>query len=140
MGDFIIYKDESYKIMGACFEVYKTLGCGFLEAVYQECLELEFEERSIPYESKKNLKLHYKTRELKQTYQPDFLCYDKIIVEIKAAKNLEDENRAQTINYLYSTKKKLGLIVNFGHYPQLEYERFVNDSELRNTRKDAKNG
>lgn len=121
----IIYPDESYALMGACFNVYKAMGCGFLENVYQECLEIEFEEQGIPFESYKELKLKYRCRQLKQTYKPDFVCYDKIIVEIKAVSNLTNEHRAQILNYLNTTELKLGILVNFGHYPKLEYERFV---------------
>ena len=124
----IVLKEESYKIMGACFEVYKEKGNGFLEAVYQECLAIEFVEQAIPFVEKHKLGLKYKGRELQQTYEPDFLCWDKIIVEIKAVKNLADEHRAQVINYLKATGKQLGLLVNFGHYPKIEHERFVNQS------------
>lgn len=121
----LIYKDESYTIMGACFTVYKEMGCGFLESVYQECLEIEFEFQHIPFESQKELRLAYRQRPLKQTFIPDFLCYDKIIVEIKAVSKLTNEHRAQVQNYLNVTDCKLGLLVNFGHYPKVEYERFV---------------
>ena len=123
----IVYKEESYRIIGACFEVYKEKGTGYLEAVYQECLAIEFDSSVIPYEEKMDLKLHYKGQPLKQFYQPDFFCFDEIIVEIKAVKQLKDEHRAQIINYLKSTGVKLGLLVNFGHHPGLEYERFVNE-------------
>ena len=121
----ILYPDESYKIIGACFNVYKTMGCGFLENVYQECLEIEFEDQGIPFKSYKELKLTYRNKQLKQTYKPDFVCYDKIIIEIKAVSNLVDEHEAQIINYLNATGFKLGILVNFGHYPKLEYKRFV---------------
>jgi GxxExxY protein len=122
----IIYKDECYKIVGACFEVYNEKGCGFLEAVYQECLEIEFELQGILFVPKKPLDLSYKGRRLKQKYEPDFICMDKIIVEIKAVSALADEHRAQVINYLNATGFKLGLLVNFGHYPKLEWERLAN--------------
>ena len=121
----LIYKDESYTIMGACFTVYKEMGCGFLESVYQECLGIEFEFQNIPFESQKELRLTYRQRPLKRTFVPDFLCYDKIIVEIKAVSKLTNEHRAQVQNYLNATDCKLGLLVNFGHYPKVEYERFV---------------
>ena len=127
----ILFKDESYKIIGACFEVYKEKGSGFLEAVYQECLTMEFTDQSIPFIEKPRLRLDYKGRYLKQTYEPDFLCIDEIIVEIKAVKQLADEHRAQAINYLKSTGKQLCLLVNFGHYPKLEHERFVNQALSR---------
>lgn len=127
MKSDLIFKEESYAIMGACFEVYKTMGPGFLESVYQECLAIEFAARGIPFVEKPRLKLMFKETPLQQTYEPDFLCYGEIILEIKAVKKLIDDFRAQTINYLKATKKHLALLVNFGHYPQLEYERFVHD-------------
>jgi len=121
----IIYPDESYELVGACFEVYNRMGCGFLEAVYQECLEIEFEYRKIPFAAQKELKLQYRHRELRQRYVPDFICHDKIILEIKALSMLTDEHKSQVLNYLHATGVKLGLLVNFGHYPKLEYERVV---------------
>lgn len=123
----LIFKEESYAIMGACFEVYKAMGPGFLESVYQECLVIEFADRGIPFVEQPRLQLMFKKTSLQQTYEPDFLCYGDIILEIKAVKNLIDDFRGQTINYLKTTKKQLALLVNFGHYPQLEYERFVHD-------------
>ena len=127
----LLFKEKSYKIVGGCFEVYKEKGSGFLEAVYQECLAMEFTQQGIPFIEKPRLRLGYKGRELKQTYEADFLCYDEIIVEIKAVKQLADEHRAQTINYLKATGKQLGLLVNFGHYPKLEHERFVHQALSR---------
>ena len=129
MEEKIIFKEESYRIIGACFEVYKEMGSGFLEAVYQECLSIEFSEQGIPFVEKPRLDLAYKGRELDQKYVPDFMCFDEIIVEIKAVKHLTDDFRAQVINYLKSTKKQLGLLVNFGHHPKLEHERYVNQPE-----------
>ncbi len=121
----LLYKDETYKIIGACFEVYKKMGCGFLEPVYQECLEIEFDYQNIPFFSQKRLKLKYRDIVLKKEYIPDFICYNKIMVEIKAISNLIDEHRAVTLNYLNASKLKVGLLVNFGHCPKLEYERFI---------------
>jgi GxxExxY protein len=121
----IIYREEAYKIMGACFEVYKTMGCGFLEAVYQECLEIELADRGVPFVPKHQLELNYKERRLKQRYEPDFICYDKIILEIKAVSTLSDEHRAQVQNYLRATGYRLGLLVNFGHHPLVESERIA---------------
>jgi GxxExxY protein len=125
MGE-LIFREQSYEILGSCFEVYKEKGCGFLEAVYQECLELEFNRMKIPFTSRTPLKLEYKGLKLEQFYIPDFICYGTIILEIKAVKALSDEHRAQTINYIKATKTKLGLLVNFGHYPKIEFERFPN--------------
>ena len=121
----IIHKLESFEIMGACFEVYKEKGSGFLEAVYQECLEMELADRKIPFMAQPQLALTYKGRPLKSKYTPDFICYDKIVLELKAVTALTDEHRAQVQNYLRATKFKLGLLVNFSHYPKIEYERIV---------------
>ena len=122
----ILYKDENYRIVGACFEVYNETGCGFLDAVYQECLERESGIQNIPFIAQAALKLEYMGISLKQRYAPDFICYEKIILEIKAVKELADEHRAQIHNYLKATGMRLGLLVNFGHYPKLQYERIVN--------------
>jgi GxxExxY protein len=121
----LIYPDECYKIVGACFEVYKEKGCGFLEAVFQECMELELGIQGIPFETLKPLSLVYKGHPLKQVYIADLICYGKIVVELKAVSKLADEHRAQVINYLNATGYRLGLLVNFGHYPKLEWERIV---------------
>ena len=121
----LIFKEESYAIMGACFEVYKEKGCGFLEAVYQECLALEFGFRGIPFLSQQELKLAYKGHSLIQTYKPDFLCFEKVIVEIKAVSELSDEHRVQVHNYLKGTGLRLGLLINFGHYPKLQSQRII---------------
>ena len=121
----LIYKEESYAIIGACMAVYKDKGCGFLEPVYHECLTIEFEIRGIPFISKALQTLLYRGRTLVQTFSPDFLCYEKVIVEIKAVSALVDEHRAQELNYLSATGCKLGLLVNFGHYPKLQHERLL---------------
>jgi len=121
----IIYREESYKIMGACFEVYKEKGCGFLEAVYQECLELELGDQSLAFMAQPKLGLSYKGRALRQIYTPDFICFCKIVVEIKAVSALTDEHRAQVQNYLRATGYRLGLLVNFGHFPKVESERIA---------------
>jgi GxxExxY protein len=121
----IVYKDESYRIIGACFEVYKEKGAGFVEPVYQECLEIEFVLQAIPFRPQVELPLEYKGKPLTSKYIPDFLCYNLIVVEIKAVSALCDEHRAQVHNYLKATGYRLGLLVNFGHYPLLEYERIV---------------
>jgi GxxExxY protein len=125
----LIYKEESYAILGACFNVYRDKGCGFLEPVYHECLEIELEFQRIPFLSKPPRTLQYRGRTLVQTFSPDFICYDKIIVEITAVSGLVDEHRAQLLNYLSATSCKLGLLVNFGHYPRLEYERLLARSQ-----------
>src|SRR3972149_2841363 len=101
--DDLIYKEEAFKIVGACFEVYNEKGCGFLEPVYQECLEIEMRLRGIPFVAQAALALNYKGHRLQHTYQPDFQCFRKIVMEIKAVSKLADEHRAQTINYLHAT-------------------------------------
>ena len=123
--DKILYKEEAFRIQGAVFEVYREMGCGFLEAVYQECLEREFHFRQILFAAQKALKLTYKGVGLKQTYKPDFICYGKIIVELKAVKDVNPEHRAQVFNYLKATGLRLGLLVNFGHYPKATVERII---------------
>jgi len=125
----LIYKDESYTIIGACFAVYKDKGCGFLEAVYHQCLEIELELQRIPFQSKASKTLQYRGRTLVQTFAPDFVCYDNIIVEIKAVSALADEHRAQLLNYLSATGCKLGLFVDFGHYPRMKYERLLSRNQ-----------
>lgn len=122
--DFLFEK-ESYAIRGAVFEVYREMGCGFLEAVYQECLEKELKNKNILFVSQQELNLTYKGEKLQQTYRPDLICFGKIIVELKAAKEICDEHRAQLHNYLKATGFKLGFLVNFGHYPKATIERIV---------------
>ena len=109
-----LYKEESYKIRGAIFAVHRELGCGFLERVYQDALEYEFKERGIPYEREKLIQIMYKDKPLGEPYRADFVCYDKIIVELKAVEKLQGIHRAQVVNYLKATGMKLGLLVNFG--------------------------
>jgi len=121
----LIYKEEVYEIIGASLEVYNVMGCGFLEAVYQKCLEREFMLRAIPFVAQKSIDLEFKGFKIDQGYISDFECYGKIILEIKATSDLTDRFRAQTVNYLNATKYKLGLLVNFGHHKTLEWERFA---------------
>src|SRR5262249_22023576 len=120
-----IYKDEAYGIIGACFEVYNDKGCGFLEGVYQDCLEIALELRGIPCKPQEELQLTYKGRVLKHRYTPDFLCFDTIILEIKAVSELTDEHRTTVHNNLKATGLRLGLPVNFGAHGKLHYERIV---------------
>jgi GxxExxY protein len=124
MGE-ILYAEESYAIRGAVFEVYREVGCGFLEPVYQECLEKEFKLRNLPYLSQVQLGLTYKGDPLAQFYKADFVCFGRIIVELKAVKAIAPEHEAQLLHYLKMTGMKLGLLVNFGSYPQAEVERRV---------------
>ncbi len=127
--EHLICKEEAYAIMGGCFAVYKDKGCGFLEPVYQECMEIEFEYLKLPAVPKPSLDLYYRGHPLKQKYVPDFVCFGKIVLELKAVSQLVDEHRAQVLNYLNATGFKLGLLVNFGHYPKLEWERIVNTTK-----------
>jgi GxxExxY protein len=121
----LIYPDECHKVIGACFEVYKDKGHGFLEAVFQECLEIELGLQSIPFATQTPRTLSYKGHLFKQHYLADLVCYGKIIVELKAVDKLADEHRSQLLNCLNATGYRLGLLVNFGHHPKLEWEGLV---------------
>ena len=121
----LIYEDETYAIKGAVFEVYKTMGAGFFESVYQECLEEELRIREIPFTSQVEIRIDYKGKELHQCYRADIVCYDKIILELKAVNVLAPEHSAQLFNYLRATKMQLGLLINFGHYPGVEIKRIA---------------
>jgi GxxExxY protein len=117
--------EETRALPGAGFEVYREKGCGFLEAVFPECLELELTDRGVPFQVQPHLNLEYKGRPLRQKYQPDFLCFGKVVREIKAVSKLAGEHRAQLHNYLKATGLRVGLLVNFGHHPLIEHERIV---------------
>jgi GxxExxY protein len=121
----LLLESETHGIFGACFEVYREKGCGFLEDVYQECLELEFGHRAIPFLMKPPLQLDYKGTILRKKYEPDFVCHEQVILEIKAVKAIDDTHRAQLINYLRATGIRVGLLVNFGACPKAKHERFV---------------
>jgi GxxExxY protein len=121
----LILEQESYAVLGACFEVYNQMGCGFVEPVYHACLIREFAIRDVPFQSKVALRLAYKGEPLGLSFEPDFVCFEQIIVEIKAVKEFHDAFRAQVHNYLKATGLKVGLLVNFGKHPKLEYERIV---------------
>ena len=121
----LIFEEESYQIRGTVFEVYREIGCGFLESVYQECLAREFTRTQIPFKSQPLLELEYKGEKLDQVFKPDFMCFDKIIIEIKAVKEIAPEHIAQTINYLKVTKTKLGFLINFGSHPKATIKRIV---------------
>jgi GxxExxY protein len=121
----LLFREEVFRIQGAIFEVYRALGPGFLEGVYQECLTIELAERSVPFASQKPLRLAYKGWRLKQAYVADFVCFDQIILELKAVRAIAPEHRAQLINYLRATGLKLGLLINFSATPRVEIERFA---------------
>jgi GxxExxY protein len=119
----ILFKDEVYAIQGAVYEVNKVMGCGFLETVYQECLEREFILRKIPYEPQKRIQISYKEMPLSQIFAPDFICYGSIILDVKAINELTPRHTAQLMNYLRATSMKLGLLINFGAYPKTQIKR-----------------
>jgi GxxExxY protein len=121
----ILFKDECYRIQGAVFDVYRETGCGFLEAVYQECMEKELAARGIPFVSQPEIALHYKGEPLRQTYKPDFVCFDKIILELKAVKEIAPEHKTQVVNYLKASRMKLGLLINFSAHPKVTITRLV---------------
>ena len=124
----LLHEELTYKILGACFEVYQDKGCGFLEAVYQECLAIEFDKCGIPFVAQPELHLSYKGHPLNKVYVADFICYDKVLIEIKTVKSLTMEHRAQVINYLKGSGLELGLLINFGHFPLIEHERIIANS------------
>ena len=125
MGSELRLGKEVYAIVGAAIEVHKELGVGFLEAVYQEAIELELYERRIPFEAQKALKVKYKEKQLAKTYVADLICYDQIIVELKALDRLSGTEEAQVINYLKATGIPVGLLINFGSHGKLQWKRFV---------------
>ncbi len=122
----MLHADEVYQIQGAIYEVYRILGNGYAEEVYQQCLEREFALRSIPFESKKALTIYYKGEPIEKTYIPDLYCFGKIIVELKSCRELTEEHFSQLVNYLTITKSRLGLLVNFGSYPKVTIKRWAN--------------
>ena len=126
----LILKDEVYQIVGAAMEVSNQLGCGFLEAVYQEALGIEFDERLIPYVPQKSIVISYKGRVLNKEYIADFMCHNRIVVEIKAIRAITVIEDAQILNYLKATNFPLGLVINFGT-PQLEWKRYANTLKNR---------
>ncbi|MFY9154024.1 MAG: GxxExxY protein [Prolixibacteraceae bacterium] len=122
-NDYLL-KEECYEIIGACMEVANELGCGFFESVYQEALSIEFSEKGIPFEKEKVLDIYYKDRLLNKKYIADFVCFDQVIVELKAIETFHPEHTAQVLNYLKATGKKVGLLINFGN-PKLQYKRII---------------
>lgn len=120
----LLYKDECYKIIGACMDVHSVLGCGFLEPVYHEALAIEFELQKIPYMKESEITIKYKDITLSRSYKADFICFDRIIVELKALSALTGEHASQVINYLKATGLRVGLLVNFGT-SSLQHQRFI---------------
>ena len=121
----LLLKDEVYAIAGAAMEVHTQLGNGFLEAVYHEALELELATRAIPFIPRPVLTIYYKGKKLKKEYEADLICYDQIIVELKALNRLSGTEEAQILNYLKATGLRVGLLINFGTVGKLEWKRFV---------------
>ena len=120
----LLFKKEAYKIIGACMEVHKDLGCGFLEAVYQEALEKELISQNIIYKREVDIPVYYKNNKLDKFYKADFICFDKIIIELKALSEITTQHEAQVLNYLKATNLQLGLLINFGK-PSLQYKRII---------------
>ena len=133
----VLFPGESYSIQEAIFDVYKEMGCGFLEADYQECLDHELSRRKIPFDAQVDLQLSYKGILLKQTYKPDFICYNKIIVEIKAVQEVTQNHKAQLLNYLKVANLELGMLVNFGTYPKAEIMRIASAPSVFQSRTSA---
>jgi len=124
MNNNILYKEECYKIIGACMNVHKELGPGFLEAVYQESLTIEFLDQGIPFEKEQEIRIFYKDKLLEKCYKADFLCFGQIIVELKALSELSNDHISQLLNYLKATKLRVGLLVNFRSL-SLKYKRLI---------------
>jgi GxxExxY protein len=123
--DNLIFAAEVFQIQGAVFEVYRTMGAGFLEAVYQECLGIEFGLRGVPFTAQAPLRLRYGGQELRTRYAPDFVCFDSVVVELKAVADIAPEHRAQLMNYLRATGLRLGLLVNFGSIHKAQIVRIA---------------
>jgi GxxExxY protein len=121
----LLHKEEVYAIVGAAMEVHTQLGSGFLEAVYQEALEMELADRAIPFERQKELHIRYKGRQLAKKYVADLVCYDAVIVELKAQECLTSRDTAQVLNYLTATQLRVGVLINFGSVGKLEWNRFA---------------
>ncbi len=121
----LILKDEAYAVIGAAMEVHRVLGPGFLEKVYQEAMQLELSALRIPFEAEKPIGIEFKGQCLTQRYYADLVCFEQIIVEMKALKQLSGKEDAQILNYLRATGFKLGLLLNFGSHGKLEHKRFV---------------
>ena len=123
--DQLLHRAETFRIRGAAYDVYRAMGSGFLEPVYQECLGLELAKQEVPFEGQKPLSLQYRGEPLRQSYVVDFVCFGRSIVAIKAVRAIAPEHRAQTINYMRASGLRVGLLVNFGAFPGVEIERFA---------------
>jgi GxxExxY protein len=125
MATELLLKEEVFAVVGAAIEVHRELGSGFLEAVYQEAMEIEMTDRAIPFQTQRALSIRYKQRVLTKQYVPDFICHDQIIVELKALDRLSGTEESQLLNYLKASGHRVGLLVNFGSHGKLEWKRFV---------------
>jgi len=125
----ILYKEEAYKIIGAAYEVHKELRSGFLEPVYQEAMDRELKMQGISYEREYLINIFYKNEKLDKYYKADFICFNEIIVELKALPDITTEHESQLINYLKATHKRLGILINFGK-PSLQYKRIINSEQI----------
>jgi GxxExxY protein len=121
----LLYKAEVYAIIGAAIEVHRNLHSHYLEAVYQEAMEIELADRGIPFIPQAEIQIYYKDRPLKKKYFADFLCYDKVIVEIKVMERLTSREQAQILNYAHATRMRLGVLINFGDPGRLDWERLI---------------
>jgi len=137
-GDGWLYADEVFRIQGAVFQVYRAMGAGFLESVYQECLAIEFAKRTIPFAAQRPLRLTYEGQPLRQTFVADFVCFDRIIIELKAVRETAPAHRAQLFNYLRATGLELGLLVNFGPTSKATVERLVLQDKNANPRESTR--
>jgi len=121
----LLYKEEVFNVVGAAIEVHRELGSGFLEAVYQEALEIELASRNIPFESQKHIHISYKGGQLQKEYVADLVVFEKIIVELKALEQLSGSEESQILNYLKATGFRVGVLINFGADGKLEWKRFI---------------
>ena len=128
----IVFKEESYKIIGSCLAVFNKLGSGFLESVYQEALEIQFKQDKIPFEKEKRLHIKFDDLQLDKFFKADYVCFDSIIVELKATPFIHNNDTAQVLNYLRATGLRLGLLVNFGE-KSLSYKRVLNSHSSHNS-------
>ncbi|MCM3902978.1 MAG: GxxExxY protein [Pyrinomonadaceae bacterium] len=121
----LVLKEEVYEIIGAAMDVYYQLGRGFLEPIYQEAFEIELGRRGLPFEHQKELTVLYKGQPLEKKYVPDLICFNQIIVELKALDRLTGVEEAQLLNYMRMTRMGVGLLINFGSRVRLEWKRYV---------------
>ena len=135
----LILENETGAIIGACYEVYRDKGCGFTEPVYQDCLGLELGDRKVPFVPQPEVQLAYKHRTIRSYFCPDVICFGQVILEIKAVSNLAAEHEAQVLNYLNATGHPVALLVNFGHFPGLEFKRMVRTDRSGSTTLSRKN-